>query len=169
MTLAVPQEVGQVHGSKPSVVILRWMLVSLVLVCASALYFEWRPMELSVEATQYRELVWQSDSGFSLAAALQKIGLIVGSAIGLLGVGLLFVPIQRGLPLLILCAPVLVLAALLGSAPAAYPDVERASTLLMWCGASALWGAVVVYTLLQRRVLFERPQTVSPTQPEIRA
>lgn len=147
------------HSSPKSVVSLRCMLVFLVLVYAAALYCEWRPMNLSVEATQYRQLVWQASSGFSLSYALQKGGLIIGSAMGVLGVSLLFLRIRRGLILLILAAPILVVAALLGAAPAAYPDVEPATTTILWCTAAALWGSAVVYALVQRRELFEIHQT----------
>jgi hypothetical protein len=147
-----------VHSSRQSVTTLRCILVFLVLIYASALYCEWRPMNLSVEATQYRQLVWQAGSGFSLSYALQKAGLIIGNAMGLLSVSLLFLRIRRGLILLILCAPILVVATLLGAPPAAYPDVEPATTTLLWCTAAALWGSTVVYVLLQGRELFERHQ-----------
>jgi hypothetical protein len=146
------------QGSRKSVVTLRCMLALLVLLYASAMYCAWRPLRLSVEATQYRQLVWQTGSGFSLRYALQKVSFIVGSAMGLMSVILLFLRIRGGLILLVLCAPILAVATLLGAAPAAYPDVEPATTTLLWCAAAALWGATTVYAMLRRRELFERNQ-----------
>jgi hypothetical protein len=149
-----------VNVNKPqrSAAILRGMLTGLVIVYASAVYLEWHPPRLSAEATQYRQLVWLSMSGFSLNYLLQRLCLIVGNSAGALGVALMLVRNRRGLPLLLLCPPLLGVAALSGAAPAAYPDLEGTTTMLLWCGSSAIWGCVVVYALLRRDLLFLGPQ-----------
>ena len=146
------------NASRRPVAILRAMLMALVLAYAFALYFEWRPLGLSVEAMDYRQVVWQSASGFSIGYAIQRIGLVIGTGLGLLGAILLFIPMRHGLSLLIFSAPVLVGAMLAGATPSAYPDVEAATTMLLWCIASALWGSVVVHVALQRRQLFQRAE-----------
>lgn len=144
------------HSSRQSILTLRCMLLLLVLAYASALLYEWRPMSLSAEAAQYRQLVWEAGSGLSLRYGLQKGSLMLGSAMGLLSVSFLFFRIRQGLILLILCAPFLVVATLLGAAPAGYPDVEPGTTMLLWCLAAALWGSVVVYAMLRGQDLFDR-------------
>lgn len=66
---------------------------------------------------------------------------------GLLGVGLLFLRIRRGLIFLILCAPILAVATFFGAAPAAYPDVEPAATMLLRCIAAPPFGDLPLFTL----------------------
>ena len=134
--------------------VLRGLLICLVTSYGMALYSSWCPAPLSVEAAQYQDLAWLSGSGFSLYHALQKIFWILGNCAGVLGLGLVLFRIQNGLALLILCAPLLVASALFGATPSAYPNVESTASLLLWCATSALWGAVVVFMMLQRHLLF---------------
>ena len=140
--------------NRNSVVVLRAMLVGLVVVYSIAIYCQWHPFGLSSEATTYRQLVWLSGSGFSLLYVAQKVCWVLGNGAGLLGVILMFIRRQSGVTLVGLSLPILYAAMMLGSPPSAYPDIESAIGLLLWCTTSAIWGCVIVYALLQRRVLF---------------
>ena len=142
---------------------LRAMLVALLVAYVSTLYVEWGPHKLSTEATQYQQLVYLSMSGFSLTFMLQKLCWIIGNGFGVFGLILMFSRSQRGTPLLFLSPLLLGAAALLGAAPAAYPDIEGATAKLLWCATSAIWGFTVGYALLLRDQLFALSKTQSPS------
>ena len=122
-------------------------------------YSQWVLAHLSSEATQYRQLVSDTMSGFSITFALQKVCWVLGNGLGIVGILLLIFRSGYGLPALLLSAPVLSLAALLGSPPPAYPDVQSTPILLLWCLSSATWGGVVVFGFLRRDILFVRRRT----------
>jgi hypothetical protein len=144
------------HESKQSAFILRALLMALVISYGAALYFEWRPLSLSVEATKYREIVWQVAGGFGIGNLIQKVGLVIGSCMVLLGAVLLFLRQRIGLYFLLFSAPTVVASILVNATSSAYPDVELTTTMLLSCVASALWGSVITCVMLQRRRLFER-------------
>ena len=140
--------------SEQPVTILRGTMGILVAAYLLATYLELHPSELSSEARQYQTVVLETASGFSMAFALQKLSWILGSVLGLLGVTLLFFRIIFGLPCLMLSAPLLVGATLLGHSPAAYPPIQSTASTLLWCLTSAAWSATTVYALIRRDLLF---------------
>jgi hypothetical protein len=134
--------------SPQSITIIRGLLVALLITYSSALCVEWNPQRLSTEAAQYQQLVHLSMSGFSLKFMLQKTFWLIGNVFGVFGLILMFIRSKRGTLPLLLCPLLLTIAALLGAAPAAYPNIEGETAMLLWCATSAIWGCVVVYALL---------------------
>jgi hypothetical protein len=133
------------------------MLALLVVVYASALYLEWHPHALSTEATQYQSIAEEVVSGFDLRFGLQKICFVVGNGLGLLGVVFMFFGSWLGLRFFAVCPLLLGAAALLGAYEDAYPALEQTPPVfLLWCASSAIWGAIVIYTTLQRALLFPK-------------
>jgi hypothetical protein len=146
------------HETQQPAAVFRGMLAILVIAYMSTLYLEWHPPKLSVEATQYHQLVELTMTGFSVNFVLQKLCWLVGNSLGALGVALMFFRSRRGLPLLFLCPLLLGAAALLGTASPAYPDIESTTTMLLWCMSSAIWGCVITCALLRGEALFPRLQ-----------
>ncbi len=144
----------EVERSDRPIFILRVLLLGLAVTFASALYREFYLSGLSVEATQYRELVEQTMSGPDLVFGLQKILGLVGIVLGTLGIVLMFFRRRPGLPFLFWCALLLVAAALFGATPVAYPNVESTITIVLWWASGAIWGCTVVYASLRRDALF---------------
>lgn len=144
----------QGNDAKRAAGFLRVMLLCLIAVYAMTTYLELHPHGLSAEAMQYRQLVIEIGSGLSLYYALQKVFWALGSVVGLSGAVLLFVRRRSGLLPLALAGPLMCVAALLGAAPSAYPDVEATATIVLWCVSSALWAGAVIYALALRGALF---------------
>jgi hypothetical protein len=138
---------------------LRVLLAGLVVVYGLTLYLQWYwpdLSDLSVESRQYQQMVWATMSGLSLSYALQKLCLLLGNVVGALGIALLFFRVRSGLPMLLVSGPLLGAAALLGSPPAAFPDIEPITVTVFWCVSSAIWGCAVTYALVGKEILFSK-------------
>jgi hypothetical protein len=136
--------------------ILRAMLTFLVAAYASALYLEWNPPHLSIEATQYQSIAAEVMTGFSLKFGLQKLCLVIGNCLGALGIALMFFNNWQGVRLLVVSPFFLAAAAWFGRYKDAYPNIENSTAFLLWCAISAIWGCVVIYAPLQRTLLFAK-------------
>ena len=150
--------------------ILRVMLAALVVAFGLMQFAYSHGGYLSTDARQYQQLVWQTMSGPSPWYLLYNVCWVLGLISGAVAIVLLFFRIRKGLILLLLCAFLLLVAAV-SSAPApAFPDIERLPVLVLECVTSALWGCVVTYVLTADKMLFSKspadanvPATESPT------
>jgi hypothetical protein len=149
-------EIDRMNNPARATYILRAMLALLVAVYASALYLEWHPSHLSIEATQYQSIATEVMSGLSLKFGLQKLSFVIGNGLGGLGVALMFFGSWHGFRLLAVCPLLLGAAALFGAYEDAYPSIESTTAFLLWCASSAIWGAVAIYAPLQRALLFSK-------------
>jgi hypothetical protein len=144
----------EVKRSYRPIFVLRVLLLGLATTFSSALYREFNPSRLSLEATQYRENVAEIMSGPNLLYGLQKIFGLVGLTLGILALVLMFFRMRLGLSLLLWCPLLLVAAALFGAAPSTYPNVESTIAIVLWWATGAIWGCTVVYASLRRDALF---------------
>lgn len=142
-------------------VILRVMLAGLVVAFGLVLYAQRHGPYLSIEARQYQQIVWDTQSGMSLANLAEKVCWSLGTVFGVVAVALLFFRIRIGTILLLLCAPLLGVAAILGAPPLAFPDIEQTTVVLLTCLASAVWGCVMTYVVMANKMLFSKPTTDS--------
>lgn len=137
--------------------IFRSMLAALVVAFGLVLCAQAHGPTLSSEARQYSQLVWETQSGLSLAYAAQKVCWLLAVALGGIGIALLFLRFRGGLVLLLLSAPMFFAAAVLDAPPPAYPDIGQTTVVLLECITSALWGSVVTCGLLADRILLPKP------------
>lgn len=156
LALLLTQKFEHMDASRKLVLVFRGSVLVLLITYVLALYSELAPVQLSSEANQHQQTVSDTMAGFSIKFALQRICWLLGNGLGISGIVLLFLRSGCGLPPLLLSAPVLALAALLGASPRAYPAVESTPNLLLWCISSAIWGGVVVYAFVRRDLLFVR-------------
>jgi hypothetical protein len=139
-----------------SIFVMRALLIGFAMTYVAALYLDWHPSGLSVEATEYRESMILTMSGFSILFVLQKALWMLGIVLGALGIMLMCLRMRRGLPCVLWCPLPLVAAAFFGAAPSTYPATESTIVFVLWCASSALWGCAVVYGFLLRESLFLR-------------
>ena len=133
---------------------LRLMLASLTMLYMVAIYLQWHPPKVSLEANQYDALVQTSMSGLSWSFALEKVFWALGNVVGVASVTALFLGKRAGLVLILVCPLLLSAAALTGASPAAYPETFEITTILVWCACSAIWGCTVMYAFVHRTRLF---------------
>lgn len=149
--------------------ILRVMLAALVVAFGLMQFAYSHGGYLSTDARQYQQLVWDTMSGLSLWYGVEKLCWLLGITFGAVGILLLFFRIRSGVILLLFSAPLLMVAAVSGAPPPAFPDIERLPVLVLECVTSALWGCVVTYVLTADKMLFSKspadanaPATKSP-------
>jgi hypothetical protein len=139
------------RGQPPMV--LRVLLVGLILGYAAALYFEWHLPALSAEAVRYRNLVIETNGGFSIGFGIQKLLWLAGTVLGLIGALFLFVGKPSGKYPLFIAGPIVMLALVIAAVPSAYPNIEPTRSLLLWCVVSAFWGGAVAFSVAWTRSL----------------
>jgi len=133
------------------------MLAALALLFGLVLYAQAHGGYLSNESRQYQQIVWETMSGLSLWYFVQRVCWLFGVVSGAVAIVLLFFRIRAGVIFLFWCAPVLLIAAISGAPPSAFPDIERLPVVLLECVTSAMWGCVVAYVLTAQTVLFSKP------------
>jgi len=120
------------------ILVLRVMLAALVVAFGLMQFAYSHGGYLSTDARQYQQLVWDTMSGLSLWYGVEKLCWLLGITFGAVGILLLFFRIRSGVILLLFSAPLLMVAAVSGATPPAFPDIERLPVLVPECVTSAL-------------------------------
>jgi hypothetical protein len=136
--------------------VMRVMLTVFVAVFMLALYAGREGgQQLSADAQEYQttaEMI--AYSGFSPGLLVGVLLWLGGTALGILGVVLLFVRKRIGLTLFVCGFALLPLGVPFASPEEAYPFVISYWSIMLWCACSAAWSAVCVYAFGNRAAIF---------------
>jgi hypothetical protein len=106
---------------------------------------------LSAEALKYqRDYPDTIRSGIDLAFGVARLLVYVGAALGAIGALLTFLRPSWAFTSIALSAPCIAFATYLNSPQSNYPSVEPIGPLVLWCFASAAWGASVALAWMRR-------------------
>ena len=132
-----------------SISALRFLCVALVLAFVAAVYTELN-LPISEESQRYQDASPDSiRNGLSLSYLISKIAWGAGCLSGALGIVLMMFSTRRGFMPMALAAPSIALGSYLQAPPYYLPSVQPMPTLLLWCLASGIWGAVVMLAWLR--------------------
>jgi hypothetical protein len=133
---------------------LDWALrvsVIAMLMLATAAHFLEDSTVLSAESLKYQvDYPNAIRSGFSLAFGLVRLLVYAGAALGVVGGLLTFFRPPWAFTSIALSAPLIALAAYMDAPQSDYPSVEPITPLILWCLASAVWGASVTMAWMRR-------------------
>jgi hypothetical protein len=122
-----------------------------MLLLAIAAHFVEDSAVLSAETLKYQiDYPNAIRSGFSLAYGLARGLVYAGVALGVIGGLIAFLRPPWAFTSIALSAPFIALAAYIDAPQSDYPSVEPIMPLILWCLASAAWGASVTIAWMRR-------------------